>query len=336
MLTKLPCSLTVALAALLLLNEPVLAVEFTVSEDDGGVTFLIDGELFTRYVINDTTSSKPYLYPLIGQTGKEMTRAYPMKDIEGEKQDHPHHRSLFYGHQSVNGFDTWHEKLTLEERAKGDEKKLAESMATLGGTTNTKVVEASANGETAVLKVTSDYVDASGNRIAEDERTFEFSVGKNGERILDIDIVFSAVADKVNFADAKDAGLSIRVAHSMSVDADEGGRIVLSTGEENKEAWGKRAEWCDFNGPVAGVKLGIAMLNHPSSLRHPTPWHARTYGLLTANPFGLTSVAGEKEDGAVVLMAGDKFTLRHRIILHAGDEKDADIAGAWKAYIAEK
>ncbi len=314
------------------------AAEFSIDQEPDGVVVKIDGELFTKYVTGDAGTNKPYFYPVIGPTGKEMTRAYPMKDVAGEAQDHPHHRSFWFGHQFVNDFDTWHEELTLKERAKGDAAKLAELKKKLGATKHREVLEASASGGRALLKVSSDYLDPEGRRLAGDVRTFAFSVAADGSRIVDAEIVFTGGAGGVVFSDAKDAGLSLRVAHSMSVKAEQGGRIVMSTGQEGEEAWGRRAAWCDFNGPVdgkGGEVLGIAILNHPSSFRHPTPWHARTYGLFTANPFGLKTVAGEKEEGPVALKEGESFTMRHRVIFHRGDEKAAKIAAAWEAYAKE-
>lgn len=308
------------------------AVEFSVKTEDEGVAIFIDGGLFTRYVTGDEGTNKPYFYPVIGPGGEAMTRNYPMKDVEGEAQDHPHHRSFWFGHQFINDTDTWHEELTLIERAKGDEAKLAELKKVLGATRHREVLEAAATGDHAILKVASDYVDPKGAVMASDVRTFTFRVGEDGSRLIDADIVFTGVADSVVFSDAKDAGLSLRVAHPIAVKSGRGGRIALSTGHEGEEAWGKRAEWCDFSGPVDGKVVGIAMLNHPSSLRHPTPWHSRTYGLLTANPFGLRSVASESEEGPVVLKKGESFALRHRIILHEGDEKAAKIADAWEEY----
>ena len=76
------------------------------------------------------------------------------------------------------------------------------------------------------------------------------------------------------------------------------------------------------------------MLNHPSSFRFPTPWHARTYGLFTANPFGTKSLDKTAPDGAFTLKPGEKLTLRHRLIFHNGDEKSAKIAEAFAAYAA--
>lgn len=326
------------LALLLSFTVTLSAADFSIEREADGVVIKIDGELFTKYVTGDTKTNKPYFYPVIGPGGREMTRSYPMKDVEGEAQDHPHHRSFWFGHQFVNDFDTWHEGLTMEERAKGDAKKLAELKTKLGATKHREVLEASAADGKAILKVSSDYLDPAGAVMASDVRTFTFSVAADGSRVVDADIVFTGVADSVTFSDAKDAGLSLRVAHSMAVKSEQGGRIALSTGEEGEAAWGKRAAWCDFNGPVTGKGgeiFGIAMLNHPSSLRHPTPWHARTYGLLTANPFGMKNVAGEKEEAPVVLKKGESFTMRHRVIFHRGDEKQAKIAEAWEAYVKE-
>jgi hypothetical protein len=150
---------------------------------------------------------------------------------------------------------------------------------------------------------------------------------------VDIDLVASQGAVTVD--DKKDSGLSIRVPHSMSVDAKEGGKIINSEGNQDADSWGKRAKWCDFHGPVEGEHLGIAMLNHPSSFRHPTPWHARTYGLFTANPFGLVGLKVQEESGALELKEGERIKLRHRFIFHKGDEKAGKIAEAYEAYAKE-
>ncbi|HEX3870303.1 MAG TPA: DUF6807 family protein, partial [Pirellulales bacterium] len=82
-------------------SATTLAGEFTVEENDRGVTVNVDGKLFTEYLIKSGT--KPILWPIIGPTGAKMTRAYPMETVEGEKQDHPHHRSLWFTHGDVNG-----------------------------------------------------------------------------------------------------------------------------------------------------------------------------------------------------------------------------------------
>jgi hypothetical protein len=71
------------------------------------VEIKVGGKLLTEYIPDD--GPKPYFYPLIGPSGASMTRSFPMKKVEGEKYDHPHHRSLWFTHGSVNKVDFWSE-----------------------------------------------------------------------------------------------------------------------------------------------------------------------------------------------------------------------------------
>jgi hypothetical protein len=73
-------------------------------------------------------------------------------------------------------------------------------------------------------------------------------------------------------------------------------------------------------------------LNHPASFRFPTYWHSRTYGLFTANPFGLKSLNPKETDGAYTIEPNAPTKLYHRFIFHKGDEKAANIEAAWQAY----
>jgi hypothetical protein len=60
----------------------------------------------------------------------------------------------------------------------------------------------------------------------------------------------------------------------------------------------------------------------------------RTYGLFCANPFGMRQMNPDAESGAVSLSSGSRISLRHRFILHVGDEQQAGIARAYEAYAA--
>ena len=71
----------------------------------------ISEDLFTAYNFKET--AKPFLYPVFGPKQLRMTRDFPMKETEGEANDHPHHKSLWIGHE-VNGVDFW----TCKEGAK--------------------------------------------------------------------------------------------------------------------------------------------------------------------------------------------------------------------------
>jgi hypothetical protein len=328
---KLSVSLVLAVSFTVINSVQVTAVaaEFSMKQEPTGDTAIyIDDQLFTRYVTSDKVSNKCYFWPIVGPGGIKMTRAYPMQNVEGEKQDHPHHRSVCFGLHSANGFNTWHEVLTFTKKGKVDPHKAAH----LGHQVHTKVSKAEASGNAATLVVESENVTPNGEVYMLQTRTVDFHVADNGSRVMDIEIVLKGIQDEITIHDMKDSGLTVRVAHSMCVDAKEDGRIINSNGDANGDAWGKRVSWVDFNGPVEGKTMGVAMLNHPDSFRYPTPWHVRNYGLFTANPFALKEVAGEKDSGDVDLAKGQSITLRHRIIFHAGDEKTAKIAEAWKAY----
>jgi hypothetical protein len=195
-------------------------------------------------------------------------------------------------------------------------------------------------GEKAMIRTVSDYVDAAGKKTSEEVREYVFAV-QGGNRLIDVDIVLIASEHDILVDDKKDAGISIRVPSEMAVDrGKEGGKgtgkIITSEGLTDEAAWGKRATWVDYHGTIGGKAVGVAMLNHPSSFRHPTPWHVRTYGLFTANPFGLSQLKLQEETGAMTLKKSEKITLRHRFVFHDGDEKAGKIAEAYAEYAKEK
>jgi hypothetical protein len=291
----------------------------------GGAIVRLYGETVAEYVVD--RGNKPFLWRLAGPTGRSMTRSWPMADAPGETTDHVHQRGLAFGHQGVGGFDTWGEDATYRNLPA-----LADRLPTVGAIRH-RGYRSLAGGPTAVIHARNDYVDAANKPLLAEERRMTFSFAP-AVRSIDIDIDLVAAYGPVEMADMKDAGLFIRVPDSMAVDRGLGGTIVNSGGNRDADAWSRRATWVDYHGPVAGEHLGIAMLNHPTSFRHPTPWHVRTYGLFCANPFGSRQMNPEAESGAVSLSAGERISLRHRVIFHVGDERNADIAAAYQAYAA--
>jgi hypothetical protein len=64
----------------------------------------------------------------------------------------------------------------------------------------------------------------------------------------------------------------------------------------------------------------VAILDHPSNLRHPTRWHARGYSLNAANPFALRSFTRNKtNNGSHTLAAGEQLRFRYMVIVHEGE-----------------
>jgi hypothetical protein len=327
-----------ALPALLLMTSflPAADTGFTIDRTPtGGVDVKVGGKPFATYVIDE--GNKPFLWPIYGPTGKEMTRDYPMKEVAGEQHDHIHQRGLTFGHEDIDGgTDTWQERATFEEMLKSPKSEATgkKRLPRVGNIKHRDYTELKADADHAVIAETLDYVDAHGKKLLSEERRITFSL--LGEmRVIDFDQDLIASDGPVKFADAKDAGLEIRVPTSMAVDSKHGGHIINSNGLEDAKAWSKTADWCEYTGPVEGEQLGIAFFDHPSSFRHPTPWHVRTYGLFAANPFGSKVFDKNLPERPTDLAAGERLKLRHRFIFHRGDEKSAKIAEAYEAYAKE-
>lgn len=322
---------SVLLSAVFVTSAQADAPGFSIEQTEKGLSIKVGGQPFADYVVHDPETNKPYFWPVYGPTGKPMTRAFPMAKVDGEVQDHIHHRGICFGHEDIGGFDSWAERLTFD---KGEKTSPAyqERLKKLGRQQHRCFRQLLACCDRAVVVEELDYVGPDGSRSLTEVRTMTFRIA-GSQRLIDFDQDFIATEGEVTLGDKKDSGLSIRVPTSMSVDTKQGGKIINSEGLTDAGAWGKKAKWCDYHGPVGEEHLGVAILNHPSSFRHPTTWHVRTYGLFTANPFG--TLDKEQPNGPHTLAAGEKITLRHRFVLHQGDEKAADIAGAYERYAAE-
>lgn len=289
------------------------SAEVTAERAEQGVVIKLDGQPFAEYRVHSGT--KPIVWPIIGPTGALMTRSHPMADAPNEKKDHPHHRSLWFTHGRINDVDFW-----------------AETGKNTYGTTKHREFVKVAGGREAIVVTRNDWIAPDGKPVCEDERSLAFG-GDSQSRWIDFCITLIANHGPVVFGDTKEGSFGMRVAETMKVDAKLGGRIVNSEGQTDKDAWAKRASWVDYQGPVDGQTVGIAILNHPSSFRYPTYWHVRTYGLFAANPFGVKDFTSDpKADGTYTLPAGQSIKLRYRVVLHKGDEKEGRIAEAFADY----
>jgi hypothetical protein len=293
------------------------AAEFTVEKTDRGVTVNLDGKLFTEFLIK--SGKKPILWPIIGPTGKPMTRAFPMDEagaVAKDQRDHPHHRSFWFSHGDVNRADLWTE---------GDRS---------GSTEHREFVEVS-GGKTAKIVTTNDWLDNNGKKLAEDKRTFTFSADGDS-RIIDFEIEVASAVDELKFGDTKEGTFAVRVPDDFRLTAKKGGRIVNSDGIEGKATWGKQAKWVDYQGPIDGQTLGIAILDHPTNFNYPTRWHVRDYGLFAANPFGNREFAeGNGEQTTTLKSDESPLKLRYRVIFHKGDEKQAKIEECFDEFVGK-
>jgi len=294
-------------------------------KDSGGkVEVKLGGEPFTEYRYKGF--AKPILYPVVGPGGVTMTRNYPIvKGVKGEAGDHPHHTSLWYSHGSVNGHDFW-------AVGKGRGKIVPDGKI--------EVVSGKARG---VITTRNKWVAADGKVQCTDERTIAFLSVKGG-RAIDYQITIKASHGDVTFGDTKEGTMAIRTNPVLRLDnapkrgvTGAKGKCVNSEGVKGQAVWGKRAKWVDYWAPVNGKTVGVAIFDHPSNPRHPTWWHARTYGLVAANPFGVHNFERKpRGTGDMKIKAGQSVTFRYYFLFHEGDVKEAKIAEQYAAFAQSK
>ncbi|HBE97894.1 MAG TPA: hypothetical protein DDW68_12055 [Verrucomicrobiales bacterium] len=269
---------------------------------------IFDGDkLITEY---RTDSSVPYLYPLVGPSGTGLTRSFPMvKDVAGEQSDHPHHRSFWFTHGNVNGHDFWHDP-------KHNSKIQHQSFENVKGGTFTANLHWT-HKDKIILK---------------EKRTYQFE--KLSDKALSI-VVNSQITAEIDakFADTKEGSFALRIAPTLRHKGNVAkGQLANSEGQIDGKVWGKRAKWVSVHGPDSkGQATVITMMDHPENLRHPTWWHARTYGLIAANPFGKKDF-GEKESGDYNLKRGKTLTQRYGILLESGKFDKEAVAKSYQKF----
>jgi len=316
------------LSARLAMAEPAASANVVLARYDDRVAVTVDGEEFTSYRF--TGHDKPILFPLRAPGGIPLTRSWPIeKGVAGEPEDHPHHESLWFTHGSVNGHDFW------APRAHG-----AGPVGPIPHVEHLSI-DRCESGERAILATTSRWVDPDGKPVLTEHRTMVFAAD---EAARSIEVTLELVADSgpVTFGDTKEGSFALRVRPQLQPKDSNGsqgasGRLVNSEGLVDGAAWGKRARWVDYSGTVDGKAYGIAMLDHPLNLRHPTWWHAREYGLSGANPFGIHDFAGEPEGaGNSTIPEGETLVLRYLVVFHTGNAEEAGIDRRWTNWTEEK
>lgn len=295
-----------------------VAEEGVVVKDSGDtVRVEIDGALFTEYHYQNV--ARPYLYPIIGPGGEPMTRDWPMQKTTNETTDHVHHKGLWFAHGDINGIDFWSEQKAF------------------GKTAHTKFLQLASGPKEGVVRSLNTWIGPTGTVVCTDERTLRFHADKD-VRMIDYEITLIASHGELKLGDTKEGTMAIRLPTTMSVSGttNSHGHIVSSEGVRDAAAWGQRARWVDYTGPVNGKTVGVALFDHPQNPRHPTWWHVRTYGLFAANPLGEHDFEKKPAGaGALKLAAGQRVTFRYRFVFHAGDGKEARIAARYEAYCGE-
>jgi len=305
------------LLALVSITTHGSAGEVKFVQGDNKIDILIDGKFFTSYLYNKNLD-KPALFPVHSPSGIVVNRSYPFEEIEGESRDHEHHISIFFAYGEVNENDFWSKK-TPPAKIK-----------------HVKFNEMSGGRDSGTLSTVMNWVDKSGKTLLTEDRTMVFSSGENQYRI---DFVFTLTAKDttVVFHDSKEGMFAIRVADWLREKGGTG-RYLSSEGKETEYAiWGRRAKWVRLEGEKNSQRVGVAILNHPSSINYPTYWMTRNYGLFAANPLGqFTYQSWHGLDYAqplnLTLQPGESAHFKFRIIIYEGPRNKEQLDNEFSAY----
>ncbi len=311
---------------------------------DYQLEIFVNGKHVTNYIYNEAYE-KPFLYPVIGPDGLNVVRHIP------NFGDHPHHRGISIalgdvsGRRGEPGINFWglgsigdpkqgrviHQRFTRLEQGPVFGRIQEENI----WKQNDELEQASHDRSRWKIKT-------KGEVLMRETRTITIW-NVSPMRLIDIRTVMRPAVDEVILnADvegketAKENGpLVIRVADNMR-GTSEGIIVNSEGGRTERECWGRQAKWVDYYGPVVpgGPINGIAAMDHPSNIRHPTGWHVRDYGLFAANPF-YDKKPEWPDQGPIYLSKarGDRLDMRYRIYIHRGDEKKGRIEEKWQEWV---
>ncbi|WP_245579271.1 DUF6807 domain-containing protein [Algoriphagus mannitolivorans] len=291
------------------------------------VDVLVGGKLFTSYYY-PITIAKPVLYPIISAGGHEITRGYPLAPRAGERGDHPHHIGHWMNYGDVNGLDFWNNSDAIP----------AEQKHKYGTIIHTGILATQETDQGAELTVGMDWVAPSGNVLLKEKTTFLFS-SEGEKRSITRITTLTAQELAVSMKDNKEGVFAIRVARELEHPSDKPeiftdangipttvaslnnagvtGKYRSSEGKEGDAVWGTRGTWVTLNGQIENENITVAILDHQANPGYPTYWHARGYGLFSANPLGQKELSGGKDVLDFKLQPGESVTFRYQVIVQS-------------------
>lgn len=309
-------------------GKPVIS--FLENEADKKIEVIVDGKPFTTLQWPDNIC-KPVLYPIYAASGTEITRGFPVNPKTGERADHPHQIGLWLTYGNVNGNDFW-----------GNGSKGLGTKNPNGGVIKHLKIENVEGGEGLGKIVSSEsWVDSAGVELLKENTEYHF-IAKENIRIIDRITQLTAGENVVNMPDTKEGMFGIRVARQLELPSDGtvelynsdgsvtkmldtlnigiSGNYLSSEGKMGDDVWGTRAKWMDLFGKIGDEKLSIVICDHPQNPNYPTYWHARGYGLFSANPLGVKDFTKGTESLNFVIPAGKSVTFKYRVIISSGTQ----------------
>lgn len=301
-------------------------LEFVDLPAEKKVDVMADGKLFTSFCWYDGVY-KPALYPVNTSAGTEITRGFPLKPRTGESTDHRHQVGIWLNYGNVNGLDFW---------GNGSEGKWGIKS---GEIRHLNIGQLTVDNGEASFITNESWVDSVGNELLSEKTEYHF-IASGSTRIIDRITILTATKDTVKFKDTKEGMFGIRVARQLQLpskedivlkesrggtttvgaqaDNDITGNYRSSEGITGDSVWSTRAKWMDLHGRIGSENISIVVCDHPKNPNYPTYWHARGYGLFSANPLGAFDFTQGRETYNFNIPAGKSATFRYRVIIYSG------------------
>jgi hypothetical protein len=268
--------------------EPVLKATAIGSRID--VT--VDNAFFTSYRFSKD-EKYPFLFPVNGPSGASITS---MRNGE-----YPHHSSLFFGCDKVNGGNYWQEGI---ERGQ---------ILSQGP----KIVTAS--GPEIVITDVCEWQRPDAPQPFRDTRRIAIRALSAQLREIDFDISLTALEDVI-IQKTNHSLFSARMDPDLTPEF--GGQMANAEGMiGEKDTFGKPSPWLACHGTRGGKTEGLAILQHPANPGYPLPWFTRDYGFLSPTPMFWPA------DGKSTRLAKNStMRLRYRVLVFSGNPETIDIA----------
>lgn len=252
-------------------------------------SFQLDGNEIFAYN-HKNIKSRPYIFPVIGPSGRLITRIGHPHDPRG----HCHHYSIWLGHQNVNGVNFWEESHQSGKQVPQN------------------ILELEDSDEFCSMTASVNWQGRNGTVLLSETKKISLHPIENGQYLIELGLNFKAVS-KLRLGKTPFGFLGVRVAKTMGVH-DGGGRITNSEGQINEdEVFRKTARWCDYSGPASPEEWnGISVIDSPLNLNHPPKWHVRNDGWMCPSLF---------LDEGIDLTQDEELKLKYRLLIHK-DEVD--------------
>ncbi|MAG57999.1 MAG: hypothetical protein CMJ83_17070 [Planctomycetes bacterium] len=276
------------------------APRYTWDRVPGKSVALLDGERVLWRFHHDPEKAHAFFHPLALPGIESLTRDRPA--------DHVWHHGLWFSWKYINKVNYW-ENARAADRPTGRTSWTLESVDT-------------GDDGSATIRMTLSYAPQAGaSPVLTEVRVLDVSTpGPDGGYRIDWTSRFTAVAhvvlDRTPLPGEPGgrvfggyAGLSLRLVNlDERAAATTEGPVVFNADNRFRT----RSAGLDYNGLVAGVPAGIAILDHPESHHSPTPWYViRSKAMSFFSPAVIC--LGKEE-----LQPGAGLTVRYRVIVHPG------------------